>query len=315
MVDLLNTPEVVDLAKNLLVFVENAEMEIGAFAEAVCSKRSASSDRNYSALSRSLLRAPGESTLRRLLSAAERAQFNELPLAALRDGRLQAHEALKALTHRMSPEIVQNFIRSWNMSSLPAVSAFFDMLLGVEGPIGISDIPWHRLRQHQNEQRQYEPTYYEVLRYVSTLLPILTPLRLVDVGSGYGRAALYLALSRPNLKVHGIELIGTRVAHANQAAGRFPDVDVTFTRGSAADERVLPDADVYYFFNPVTKETMEKIIVLLQKKRESGHVFEIVSYGISHEYFEARRDLFDLIVFTDLRGMRVSTYRSRSLAE
>ncbi len=310
-VDFSHTSEIVNHARNLRVFVEKAEEELGTFAQAVCRARSASGDKNYSTLVRTLLRIPSATTLRRALSAREQELFHERNLATLRDARLKALDGLSALAHRMTPEDIQNFIRSWNISTLPAVPSFFDTILGVEGPVGVVDIPWSQIHRDRDEQRQYEPTHYEVLRHVTTMLPVLTPLRLVDIGSGYGRAAMYLALSRPNLSVQGIELIGTRVEKATDAAQRFPGVDVTFTQGSASDEQLLPNADVYYFFNPVSKETMDNIIALLERKRADGHVFEVISYGISHDYFEARHDLFDLLEFTDTHGMRLSRYASK----
>jgi SAM-dependent methyltransferase len=91
--------------------------------------------------------------------------------------------------------------------------------------------------------------------------PVLPDDLFVDVGSGAGKVALTMHLLT-GARCHGLELQPDLVARARAAARRL-QVPVTFEAGDARTTP-LPDARVFYLYDPFTGAALEQALERLQ---------------------------------------------------
>jgi hypothetical protein len=110
-----------------------------------------------------------------------------------------------------------------------------------------------------------QSSYATILRSFE-LIPDRATDRWVDLGSGFGRVGLALGLLRPENKFIGFEIVPHRVASANAASFRAGlDRRVKFEARDLSDANFeIPEADVYYMWDPFTRETYRHVLSQLQ---------------------------------------------------
>ncbi|MES2856886.1 MAG: class I SAM-dependent methyltransferase [Bdellovibrionota bacterium] len=125
----------------------------------------------------------------------------------------------------------------------------------------------------QNSERLYEGAGVGVQSSYTTLITALDAIgpakgaRFIDLGSGYGRAGMVVGILRPDMEFFGYEYVDHRIEVSKASALRagLSEQVHFFTQDLAALDFEIPDADVFYLFDPFTEETY--IHVFEQLKR------------------------------------------------
>jgi hypothetical protein len=128
------------------------------------------------------------------------------------------------------------------------------------------------LRQVSKE-RTYQGSGVNVQSSYATLLNILrntkreTKITIVDLGAGYGRLGFVVGILYPQYFFIGYEIIQHRVDSANITALQFEISDrVQFTtQDLSALDFIIPDADIYYMYDPFIVETYHHVLEQLVK--------------------------------------------------
>ena len=119
-----------------------------------------------------------------------------------------------------------------------------------------------------SEERLYKGSGVGVQSGYSTILLALHSLdlepgaKIIDLGSGFGRVGLVFALMRPDIAFTGYEFVARRVEGANQASRSMNLEDsLAFKRQDLSLESFeIPDADVYYLYDPFTESTYRHVL-------------------------------------------------------
>lgn len=114
----------------------------------------------------------------------------------------------------------------------------------------------------------YQQSGLEVQSGYSTILLALHNIHagpgssLIDLGSGYGRVGLVCALLRPDIDVTGYEYVPHRVDVANHASEKLGlQEHLHFqTQDLSSASFAIPDADVYYLYDPFTEDTYRSVL-------------------------------------------------------
>lgn len=94
----------------------------------------------------------------------------------------------------------------------------------------------------------YEGSDYETIRKIMHFLKPTEEDVIYDIGSGYGRFALYGALTtKATLK--GVEFVKNRVVMAERIKRRLKQENVSFVNGDAA-KTDMSDGTIFYMYNP-----------------------------------------------------------------
>nr|BFD67590.1 hypothetical protein HAGR004_26120 [Bdellovibrio sp. HAGR004] len=112
-------------------------------------------------------------------------------------------------------------------------------------------------------ERLYEGAGLGVQSSYSTLLTALREInpsegcRFIDLGSGYGRVGLVIGFLRPDIDFIGYEYVKHRVDISNVSTVRFGlEKNVHFYTQDLAEKNFkIPEAEVYYLYDPFSKET------------------------------------------------------------
>lgn len=127
---------------------------------------------------------------------------------------------------------------------------------------------------------------YDVVRaFYRALAPeiALRPgLRLLDLGSGYGRFGFYGGL-RYGLSVHGLELVVERADEAARAARALGLTRLTFEAGDLL-EAAWPPADVYCMMNAVLPRLLPPVLARLEREAR-GRRIVVASVSTSNRAF------------------------------
>ncbi|KQY92190.1 hypothetical protein ASD21_12215 [Caulobacter sp. Root1455] len=107
-------------------------------------------------------------------------------------------------------------------------------------------------------------------------------LRLLDLGSGYGRFGLYGAL-RHDLTAHGLELVPERAAEAARAARALGLARLTFAAGDLLTA-AWPAADVYCMMNAVLPGLLPPVLARLEQEARRRRIV-IASVSTSNRAF------------------------------
>ena len=101
-------------------------------------------------------------------------------------------------------------------------------------------------------------TFFEIL----SKLQLPTHARLIDLGSGYGRMGLVAGLWRDDLEFTGYEYVAHRVEIARAAAARAGLAQRVrfYAQDLGAADFSIPEADLYYMFDPFNGETYSRVI-------------------------------------------------------
>jgi hypothetical protein len=141
-----------------------------------------------------------------------------------------------------------------------------DQVLGLDytQDLGMRHDPAEKERLYEGGGVGVQSGYSTVLNALRHLDPA-EGARVIDLGSGYGRVALALGLLRPDLKITGYEFVEkrTNVALAS-ARGLGLDARVRFlTQDLAAPGFRIPDAEIYYLYDPFTESTYAHVLAQL----------------------------------------------------
>lgn len=131
---------------------------------------------------------------------------------------------------------------------------------------------------HDNPERLYQRAGVGVQSGYSTILLALhyghvkEGARIIDLGSGYGRVGLVYALLRPDIEFIGYEYVPHRVDISNKASYELGLQERLqfITQDLSIASFIIPEADVYYLYDPFTEETYHfvlKKIIEISKKR------------------------------------------------
>lgn len=121
---------------------------------------------------------------------------------------------------------------------------------------------------HHETERLYEGSGVGVQSGYSTLLTALRYLnpsqgsRLVDLGSGYGRLGLVIGLLRPDIDFLGYEFVKHRVEMATLSAENLSLQDHVhfYTQDLSLKEFHIPEAEIYYMYDPFSEETYQHVL-------------------------------------------------------
>jgi len=115
----------------------------------------------------------------------------------------------------------------------------------------------------KNSERLYEGAGAGVQSGYSTILltlDYLTPVhgsRFVDLGSGYGKVGFIVGLVRPDIIFQGYEYVQHRVENATHSAIALGIQDHVqfYKQDLSSQEFKIPEAEIYYLFDPFSEET------------------------------------------------------------
>jgi len=133
-------------------------------------------------------------------------------------------------------------------------------------------------------------------------------LRVLDLGSGYGRFGFYGAL-RHGLSVHGLELVVERAQEAARAAQALGLTDLTFEAGDLL-EAAWPPADVYCMMNAVLPGLLPPVLARLEQEARERRIV-VASVSTSNGAFAQADWLRELpVVAEGLAGRELRMWES-----
>jgi tRNA G46 methylase TrmB len=120
----------------------------------------------------------------------------------------------------------------------------------------------------ETSERLYEGAGVGVQSGYSTVLTALRHMspvrgsRFIDLGSGYGRLGLMVGLLRPDIDFIGYEFVQHRVDIAMEAVKNLEMTGhVSFrTQDLSLKEFQIPDAEIYYLYDPFSESTYRHVI-------------------------------------------------------
>jgi hypothetical protein len=98
---------------------------------------------------------------------------------------------------------------------------------------------------------------YQMIHLKFADIPFQPGETFIDIGAGFGRVGIYLAILHPGVKFIGYEIIPERVAEFNRVAkalGIGSDA-ITYVQDLSDPKFRMARADYYYANNPVNRET------------------------------------------------------------
>lgn len=147
-------------------------------------------------------------------------------------------------------------------------------------------------------ERLYEGAGVGVQSGYSTVLTALRHLnpapgaRFIDLGSGYGRVGLVVGLMRPDIDFIGYEYVPHRVSIAKTTTAHMSMQSHVhfFTQDLSLKEFQIPDAEIYYMYDPFSEETYghvlsqlieisrRKKVVIVTKGNARGWLMDVVRH-------------------------------------
>jgi len=143
-----------------------------------------------------------------------------------------------------------------------------------------------------NHERLYQGSGSTVQSSYTTILLALRYLkmnkgsRFIDLGSGFGRVGLVLGLLRPDIQFTGYEFVKQRVDfadHASQALNMSSHVHF-LSQDLSAKDFLIPEAEVYYLFDPFNEETYAHVLNQLSIIAKNKKI-TIITKGNAKEHF------------------------------
>lgn len=118
-------------------------------------------------------------------------------------------------------------------------------------------------------------------------------MRLLDLGSGYGRFGFYGAL-RHGLTVHGLELVTERAVEAARAARALGLDQLSFAAGDLLTDP-WPAADVYCMMNAVLPDLLPQVMARLKAQARARRIV-VASVSTSNAAFARAAWLRELAI-------------------
>ena len=147
-------------------------------------------------------------------------------------------------------------------------------------------------KTNPNHERLYQGSGSAVQSSYTTILLVLRYLkmtkgsRFIDLGSGFGRVGLALGLLRPDIQFTGYEFVKQRVdfaEHASQALNMNSHVHFQ-SQDLSAKDFLIPEAEVYYLFDPFNEETYVHVMNQLSAIAKNKKI-TIITKGNAKEHF------------------------------
>lgn len=135
-----------------------------------------------------------------------------------------------------------------------------DEILGIryELDLAMPSAPEQRERLFEGAGAGVQTSYSSILLALDRA-GIANGGRVLDLGSGYGRVGFVIGLLRPDLSFTGYEYVDHRVQDSKAVALRAGLTKVSFeTQDLSAF--LLPRADVYYMYDPFSRETYAHVL-------------------------------------------------------
>lgn len=169
-----------------------------------------------------------------------------------------------------------------------------------------------------SKERLYEGAGIGVQSSYSTLLNALREInpaqgtRFIDLGSGYGRAGLVVGLLRPDIDFIGYEYVPHRVDIANSSVKNLEMQSHVhfFAQDLAALDFKIPEADIYYMYDPFTKETYTYVLDQLQEIGRHRKI-TIATKGNAREWMDEFQNRAGWLPVDILDGGNLCLYRSK----
>jgi len=170
-----------------------------------------------------------------------------------------------------------------------AKSHLIDALLGSDPENVDRDITEHDNARYENQQPYFGlppesySTRYDHLSKIFKSLNLQPGSKIVDLGSAFGRVGFFIGLQYPTVDFVGFEIVPERVREAERVRRHLDIQNIAFKEQNLADLAfTIPTADVYFFYDPVSESTLQKIIgelAALKKKSRSFHIVAIEGRG------------------------------------
>lgn len=243
--------------------------------------------------------ASGELFIRRLFAASQESLLHPRRKPSPHQAGLE--DRLIADLKVNSPEYYRRFVFAAvatmssivraNLGSTPeALSRAFDRMDEVFGLNYRREDGVHSV--NPGGERLYEGTGVGVQTSYAMLIEVLEridpPARasIIDLGSGYGRLGLVSGLWRADITFAGYEFVSHRVQLAGEAAQRSGISDrVKFHHQDLRNGAFqIPEADVYYMYDPFSDDTYERVLGGLRDLGRRRSI-AIVTKGIPPERF------------------------------
>jgi len=207
----------------------------------------------------------------------------------------------------------RRLILALDRDDAPIVDAKLDAALGlriaeVEGRLDTLRL----LDRHGVQRFDQGDLAYEVVRaFYRALEPEIRArpdLRLLDLGSGYGRFGLYGGL-RHDLVAHGLELVPERANEAARAARALGLDRVTFAAGDLLTAP-WPPAEVYAMMNAVLPRLLPPVLARLEAEARRRRIV-VASVSTSNRAFAEAAWLRELPVEAEgLAGRELRLWES-----
>jgi len=172
--------------------------------------------------------------------------------------------------------------------------------------------------KNASKERLYEGAGIGVQSSYSTLLNALREInpvqgtRFIDLGSGYGRAGFVVGLLRPDIDFIGYEYVPHRVDIANASAKKLDlQTHVHFyAQDLAALDFKIPDADIYYMYDPFTKETYKYVLDQLQEIGQHRKII-IATKGNARDWMDEFSNRAGWLPVQEMDNGNLCLYRSK----
>lgn len=130
-------------------------------------------------------------------------------------------------------------------------------------------------------------TSYSNIFAIIRKIEMKSGMRFVDLGCGFGRWGFVLGLLRNDLLFEGYEFVESRVNNSKDAK-RFlglGDQVQFYAQDLSLSSFVLPEADIFYMYDPFTWETYDLILKQIVQQSKSRKI-QVVTKGHAYEWFE-----------------------------
>ena len=169
-------------------------------------------------------------------------------------------EFAKAAMEIMSLEACANQMRESSRPESESLYRAFDRMdeiLGIQYALDVG-----MTTELAQTERLYEGAGIGVQTSYSTILLALNKAHprpgatVLDLGSGYGRVGFVIGYLRPDIEFIGYEYVDHRVQNSKAVAtgAGFSRVEF-FTQDLSARDFKIPEADVYYMYDPFSRDT------------------------------------------------------------
>jgi SAM-dependent methyltransferase len=146
--------------------------------------------------------------------------------------------------------------------------------LNYKADLGMKTDPTHNERLYEGAGIGVQSGYSTVLTALNYLNP-KQGARFIDLGSGYGRVGLIIGLLRPDIQFTGYEYVPHRVEIARSSSHNLElENHVHFlTQDLSLNEFQIPTAEIYYLYDPFSKETYSHVLSQLVKLSQVQKIF------------------------------------------